>query len=238
MVRPRSSDNAGRPAFVWQAALISVPVFVLAVIGFFSLRQDRAIAQHEAAERAKEIAEDVLARFSAALTNETSLPGPFTSGANRERFAFKIGPSNELIDPPAYKQDAPPAPLEATELAPESGRLWSEFQRLEVSGAPGAERLAACRKFIRARPLPKRFWPVTGYSMGLLLTENGEWQEAVREFEHVLAEFPEGTGESGLPLAPLCRLRLYEISQSATQALQFSTPVPAETVLRDAVLKP
>src|SRR5215471_19169631 len=125
MVRPRSSDNAGRPAFVWQAALISVPVFVLALIGFFSLRQDRAIAEHEAAERAREIAEDVLARFSSALTNPSAkLVDPLEGGTNPERLAFQIAPSRELLFPPPYQRDPAPAPLDVTKLAPEPARLW------------------------------------------------------------------------------------------------------------------
>jgi signal transduction histidine kinase len=239
MVQARLSRTAGEPAFVWQVVLISVPVLVLAVIGFVSLRQDRAIAEHEAAERAREIAEDVLARFSFALTNASAtLVEPVEGGTNPERVEFRIGPSRELLFPPPYQRDPTPAPLDVVDLAPEPARLWSEFQRLEVSGAPTPERLKACRKFVSARPLPKRFSPVTGYSMGLLLMENGEWQEAVREFEQVVSEFPEDRGESGLPLAPLCRLRLLEISRSATQALSFSTPVSVETVLRNAVLEP
>ena len=45
-----------KPTFLWQAALILLPVVVLAVLGFLSLRQDRLLAEQEAREQAQAIA--------------------------------------------------------------------------------------------------------------------------------------------------------------------------------------
>src|SRR6266536_2754426 len=53
MVKPRSNR---KPTFFWQAMLIVLPVAVLAVVGLFSLRQDKVLAEQEAREQAQAIA--------------------------------------------------------------------------------------------------------------------------------------------------------------------------------------
>ena len=55
----RRNPNS-KPSFFWQALLIVLPVLVLAAVGFFSLRQDKILAQHEAVERAQAIADELL----------------------------------------------------------------------------------------------------------------------------------------------------------------------------------
>jgi hypothetical protein len=42
----------GKSTFFWQAVLILLPVAVLAVIGWASLRQDKILAEHDAREHA------------------------------------------------------------------------------------------------------------------------------------------------------------------------------------------
>lgn len=46
-----------KPAFVWQAFLILLPVAALAVFGLFSLRQDRLLAERNAQEQAHTLAQ-------------------------------------------------------------------------------------------------------------------------------------------------------------------------------------
>jgi len=41
-----------KATFFWQGALIILPVVILAGVGFFSLRQDKVLARHEAEQRA------------------------------------------------------------------------------------------------------------------------------------------------------------------------------------------
>src|SRR5437879_5760768 len=53
MTRPHLNR---KPKFFWQAALILLPIVVLAAMGFFSLRQDKLLAEQEARERAAAIA--------------------------------------------------------------------------------------------------------------------------------------------------------------------------------------
>src|SRR5258708_9641732 len=63
------APKANRKAtFFWQALLIVLPVIVLAGFGFLSLRQDKVLAQNEAAERAQGIADNLLPQLWTALT--------------------------------------------------------------------------------------------------------------------------------------------------------------------------
>src|ERR1051325_8878435 len=84
-----------RPTFFWQGALIVLPVIVLAAVGVVSLRQDKLLAQHEAAERAQGIADELAPRIWAELTRagETSA---FRPGA------FEINAAGDLVFPPPY----------------------------------------------------------------------------------------------------------------------------------------
>jgi len=51
------------PVFVWQAALILLPVALLAGVGFYYLEQDRRLAEDEARERAQVMARELAENF-------------------------------------------------------------------------------------------------------------------------------------------------------------------------------
>src|ERR1051325_5785671 len=106
-----------KPSFIWQPLLILFPVGVLAALGFFSLRQDKIIAQHEAVEHAQAIAELLLPRLWSVLTN-AEVPELL------ERNAFQINSTGELLFPPAVAAMPSPDPLDAGQLAPEKAALW------------------------------------------------------------------------------------------------------------------
>ncbi len=65
-MRARKANR--KATFFWQALLIVLPVIVLAAFGFLSLRQDKVLAQNEAAERAQGIADNLLPQLWTALT--------------------------------------------------------------------------------------------------------------------------------------------------------------------------
>jgi signal transduction histidine kinase len=88
--------------FLGQALLIILPVIVLAAVGFFSLRQDRILAQHDAADRAQIIGDDLAQKIWTELTAKDTNPAPHQS--------FQINKSSELIFPPPFTDV--PAPQE------------------------------------------------------------------------------------------------------------------------------
>src|SRR5215471_13731911 len=98
-----------RPAFLWQALLIVLPVVTLAAVGFFSLRQDKILAEHEAAERAQTIADDLLPRLRAALS---ALGNPGQSSSR----IFEIDDAGQLLFPPCAAPIPRPRPFELAKL--------------------------------------------------------------------------------------------------------------------------
>src|SRR5947208_16014030 len=119
MGNPRPNQKR-KPTFLWQALLIVLPVAVLAVFGFLSLRQDRLLAQREAAERAQIIADDLVPKIWAQLaTVSNSAPPQSTSGtivrsdldstdarsdqrAQLPHHAFRVDRAGDLLFPPSY----------------------------------------------------------------------------------------------------------------------------------------
>ena len=138
-----------KPSFLWQALLILLPVVVLAGVGFLSLRQDKIIAQHEAIERARSIADSLLPRLWSALTN-VSNPEAF------EHHAFQIDVNGELLFPPPLSPTLSPQPLDPNELSSEEAALWQQAQQAEATDRDIAKAIEALRAFLAAKP-PKRF---------------------------------------------------------------------------------
>src|SRR5437879_12839335 len=104
------SSSKQKPTFVWQALLIVLPILILAVVGFFSLRQDKLLAEKEAQERAQAIADDLRTQLWTAVTNGDAQAGPAAP------FRFQVDNAGQPLFPPT---DAPlprPAPLNFSEL--------------------------------------------------------------------------------------------------------------------------
>ena len=193
----RSHD---KPAFVWQAVLILLPVAVLAVIGWASLRQDKILAEHDARERAQSIADQLLP----ALWNElVSLPASETP----DHVVFQIDEAGRLINPPPYDPVPVPAPFSPADLSPEQTRLWTACQTTDERKPSTA--IQAYRQFIDSKP-PARFAAVAQYQLGILLLQQPNWAEAEQSFSLLASQYPNAVGESGLPLAPLAQLKLIE----------------------------
>src|SRR5262245_46731592 len=98
-----------KPSFLWQALLIVLPVMVLTVVGFVSIRQDKALAQREAADRAQALADDLLPRLWQEFS-QTNNPHRF------ETNAFRIGPAGQLVYPPPVADFPTPRPFNQAEL--------------------------------------------------------------------------------------------------------------------------
>ena len=67
---PRTKKHRrGEPSFFWQAALIVLPVVVMAVVGWTAISRDRSAVEHQARERAAELAQDLAERLAPRLAD-------------------------------------------------------------------------------------------------------------------------------------------------------------------------
>src|SRR6266568_6446873 len=194
------SGRNRRPTFLWQGLLILLPVLVLAAVGFFSLRQDKTLAQHEAAEKAQSIADELAQKLWAALAEQK----------DDQRFRyFEISATGELVHPPPC---APfiLLPLNASELSQEQGRLWSAAQQAERDERGLDAAIETYRKFIQLDP-PRNFAASAHFGLALLLAKQGNTQAAAEIFDLVLKKHPGAAGETGLPLDLLAALKRLEL---------------------------
>src|SRR5881628_3077453 len=127
-VTAMTASRQRQPEFFRQGLLIVLPVVLLSGIGLFALRQDRILAQHEAAERAQTIADELAQKLWSELTTITP--------ADRTNYpSFQVSRGGELLFPPPYDPVPTPQPLDTVELSREQAGLWMTLQRATSSPA-------------------------------------------------------------------------------------------------------
>lgn len=210
MAGPRTQR---KPTFLWQAVLILLPVVVLAIVGSLSLRQDRLLAEREAAERAQAIADDLLPRIWAELSATNNADGS-------SRLVFKTDNAVQLIFPPPCDLVPTPQPFNLAELTPEQARLWEEAHQAQSNGQGGASK--KYRDFIASQPSP-RFAAAAHYELGLLqplaVPPFEIVGEAFEAFDAIRMDYPDAISESGLPFRVLAEYKLLEWGAVADEPL-------------------
>src|SRR5258707_13257244 len=171
MVTPAMTDlkTNRKPTFVWQGLLIMLPVVVLAAVGFFSLRQDKVLAEHEATERAQAIADDLLPKIWSEL-NDLKSPDDL------DHHAFEIDPEGQLLSPPAITPLAP-NPFDRSQLSAVQAALWRKAEAVEADDGDVRSAIQVLRGFLDSNP-PPNFAATARYRLGLLLTKAARDDEA------------------------------------------------------------
>jgi len=211
---PLRSSRQRQPTFFWQGVLILLPVVVLAGAGSLSLRQDKALARHEASEKAQALAEDLAGRLWSKLT----------ARANLEQFkdhAFHLDAQGRLLFPPAPAALPSPQPLDLASLSEVQRQWWLAANTPGQEASSRSEAIAACRQFIDLNP-PVAFAGKAAFRLGLWLETGGNLAEAAAAYRQVLEKFPEATGESGLPLALLAQLKILQLTAGAAGSVTNS----------------
>jgi signal transduction histidine kinase len=213
----RMAGEPSKPSFLWQAVLILLPVAVLAVIGWASLRQDKLLAQHDAQQRAQVFADQLAPTLWTQL-----IVSPDNDSSNQ--VVFQVDESGALIFPAPYDPAPAPAPLPLEQLSSEQARLWAISQNSSTGAV--ADATAACQRLINSKP-PIRFAAAAQYQLGLLLLRQPNLYEAVNSFDLVASQYPDAVGESGLPLQPLAQLKMIELA-----------PTPVDSFCSNIVYRP
>jgi len=203
-IHDKSLSDGYVPTFLWQALLILLPVVVLAVLGLFSLRQDKTLAQREASERAQMIAEDLLPKLWANLT-ATNL------SARPEHQAFCVNAAGELVFPPPISALPVPQPFDTARLTTDQLRLWQAAQRAESAETDNGAATAKYGELIASKP-PEDFAAAASYALGLMQIRQQKYEEAIDTFGSLLKKYPDAISEAGLPLEPLAELKVLELT--------------------------
>jgi signal transduction histidine kinase len=221
------SKSQRHPRFFWRGLLITLPVMVLTVAGFLSLRQDRLLVEHEARERAQELADTLVPTVWSLLTNRASsdLPG------------FTIGADEELVFPPQFALTPMPRALEGDELDTIQRQPWLAARS---AGADGGEPVAvsdAWLAFVDTRP-PSNYLAAARYALGLSLLKAGQTDAAAEQLRIVVEQFSGATGETGLPLQPLAQFQLLALARSAERTAESYHALGSNVVYHPTLLTP
>jgi tetratricopeptide (TPR) repeat protein len=194
-----------KPKFFWQAALILLPVMVLAGVAFLSLRQDKRLAQSEATERAQSIADELLRQIRFLISQTSTNDDTFYVSA------FQVNTAGQLLFPPPAAEWPAPQAFELSELEPEQAQTWQAARDLEVQYTNLASAEECYSKFLASKP-PKRFAASGLYARASLLDRMGNTREVTESFKQIVSQYADVTGETGLPLLPLAQFRLFLLS--------------------------
>ena len=224
MTAPRTPR---KPTFFWQGVLILLPVAVLAIIGWASLRQDKILAEYDARERAQAVADDFLQKFSTGLIA--------TGSGSNSTFAFEVDPAGRLIFPPGWNPLPMPQPFDASQLDGRQTRLWQKVRETVSEGTNGDAAAEAVNEFIVSGP-PTNFAAAACYDLGLLLARQNKTEAAMGAFNLLLEKFPGAVGESGLSFQPLAQFRLLELERDLKN--QSRRPVSFDSFYSNVVWQP
>lgn len=189
--------------------MILLPVIVLVVVGIYSLKQDKAIAEKEAAGRAQAIAEDL--EFK--IWNElTACRNPDQSPYS----CFEVSRDGQLFFPPPYSQTPTPRPLTGNSKS----ELWFTAQETDRNGKDSAAAIRGWRDFLATAP-PPDFNAIARYRLGNLLLRTGDTNGAFRELEAAITINPDAVSESGLALKPMAELSLLETGIKTNLSFEY-----------------
>jgi signal transduction histidine kinase len=206
-----------RPTFTLQVILLVLPLVVLSTIGFISLRQDKTVAEHEAAVRAQAIADDLLVAFQSELAVTNAHPQTWPC-------VFELDEASRLAYPPAVLLPLAPRPLDEAALTLQQRALWDQAQSLEIQETNASAVAEAYKAFVASAP-PVDFEVAGRYSLGLAFANANQDSAAIEVFNNLVRTFPNAVNDSGLPLAPLAQLKSIELSGRSGAAPTFLSQV-------------
>ncbi len=187
-----------------------------------SLRQDRALARHDATDRAQALAEVLAQKLWTSLT-ALNKPGQL------DRDAFEVDAAGNLVFPRPVRQAPLGGGLDTASLGPGQFRLWLAAQSAEAAGRPAAAVRQAYADFMGSQP-PANFAATAHYAQGLCWLKEGRPDLATPEFRKVVNDYPRAVGDTGLPLRPLAELKLLALTVTTA-----TPPAPESVALLDSV---
>jgi signal transduction histidine kinase len=222
-----------QPGFLLQGTLILLPALLLAGVGFYSLRQDRGIAEHEARAQARRVAIEMADRFVSRIAglDLTAVPGVGNPPGSPEedpiarlkrsrgvRSGYVEDSDGRLMYPPPLSALPRPTPLDAAELSSAQQDVWLALENQLAAASPNYEEVdRLCTEFLRAKP-PERFAAVAGIRTAMLARTAGQIARC-RELLQPLAQLaPEISGETGIRLHLVAEWLLAEISSDRLRA--------------------
>jgi signal transduction histidine kinase len=225
--------NAGsirKPGFFWQGLLIVLPAVVLGSLGLFLLRQDRLLAEREAADEARKIARglthgplsnalvldlpsrEAIQRFRANPARPEDDPVVLCARQRLPSLACLVDITTDLLYPPPLLSTPAPRPLDETELKPGQREDWAALNQSPALSNDVEMAIVAGERFL-AHAQADHFAAAASYRLGVLRLRQGQTDRARKWFETVAGQYPEAISETGHPLQIYAQLQLLRMAQ-------------------------
>ncbi len=218
-----------KPHFFWQGVLILFPALLMAGFGLWSLRQDRFLAEHEAVEQAKKLAQTLAGKIlPESLKNTPSsdewkkVLAPGLTPIDRARgfsnlpaiVVCTLSKDGELIDPPPLGNFPAPAPFDLTGLSESAQQLWADA----TQSARSNSWRAAERKFalFLTNTASEALATAAKFQRALAIKNQKRSTEAAVAFGEIFSEDASASSrhvsEGGVPWKFYAGLQLLELS--------------------------
>ena len=248
-----------RPSFHWQGLLIVLPAFLLAGAGLLSLRQDRVLAQLEAAEQAKTISRTLVEAVFPAVFSSLDMT-EITTHADQSVEQFRlteepllkmsrlpskliacvVDEEGQLAYPPAKKWLSPFL-LPSEGLNPTQLSAWDSSQStLYKTHDPVAAigQLESLEIFV----LPDSYAALASYQLGVLWQNSGNYPRSMKCLDRVIQQYPQERSESGLSLRAMAALSLFQmpsvVPPGTRKSRELTAIVGAYALLEPTYLSP
>ncbi len=236
--RARRFAKPRKPTFFWQGALILLPAVVLCGFGFYSLRQDRDLAAHQASERARiygrEAAQHILqgplhflpapaASDLAFTASGPASPAEDPVGREAEALPSRIGillnAEGQLIYPPSRQALPLPSPVDLGELTEAQAVKLDEFEVAVAAQRVQSAEDPALQSFLDSAP-PDQFAALAAYRAGQACERAGRPEAAVPLYRRVCENYPLALSEEGFPLSLFAGARLLRALSSQPESVR------------------
>jgi hypothetical protein len=218
-----------KPTFFWQAVLIVLPLLLLVGVGVYSLREDKALAEAEAKERAQSYADDLQRHISSVVAGRVANVFPGVTIQNVIVPMLLVSTNGALLYPPSEIAPAVNIPVEA--LNAEQRHLWDAATAAEF-GANRTTAASAFRKFLKSDP-PYQHDVRARYALAILLGDSSEAKDLLTTVKKTTA-----VSEAGSPMALLAKIRLTELAFNSTNLSKDEKVSALIKLCQDAVESP
>jgi signal transduction histidine kinase len=218
-----------RPRFLWRGLLIVLPALAMAGFGLVSLRHDRILVRHQAAEEAQRLATDLVESIlPAALTIDLRMPGsggfrphedPILA-ANQEGIIAWLADASGAVGYPRSIRLPVPEPFDDHLLDPSMRAGWAEARRDLFANEDGAA--ASLEEFLEQRP-PERWAALTVYYLFDLALRGGRLEEATDYLERIRQRHGSAKTESGQSLRLLAEWRWLRAAHAEEPKIEVQT---------------
>lgn len=232
--------------------LIVLPAIVLAGVGFYSLRQDRAMARHEAREQIRKVADELAVSVLPAALNEIAgRLGFLRPSADKHELtlnaftdeaaslACEIDGEGELVFPPPFDPRFAHTPLDFSELTSNQSKLWESATAAGLLRRRSEDSVTLFDEFIASDP-PKRFAAIANARAGAALQRMGWREEARLAFDKIVRDYSDLPGETGILLGDFARMHLLRMAVDDLDAFDAEARIRelVEALSRAAVEEP